>query len=369
MSKENRDYYSILGVDKAASVKDIKRAYRKLAARYHPDKNKEKGAEEKFKEVTNAYEVLSDPQKKQLYDQYGEAGVSGAAGNGGFPGGNPMGGFGGQYSQVFNMGDMSDIFSGMFGGFFGGGAGGRQGNRVERGEDREIVIELDFETANNGGAVTVKYDRYGICKECDGTGSKSKKTETCSQCKGTGVIQQQKATMLGNIMYQSPCPTCKGTGKEIKDPCTKCKTTGRVTENVDFEIKIPQGSYDGLTLKFAGGGNAGKNQGPSGDLYMTLKVKSFKDYQREKEILFKELEITPALATLGGNIDIDTPYGIKQLKIHSGTQPGEMYTLKSAGAFILGSERKGNMKLKIKVVIPKRVSRKEKLIWKQLPIE
>lgn len=366
MSKSENDYYKVLGVEKSASADEIKRAYRKLAAKYHPDKNKEPGAEEKFKEATEAYEVLSDPQKKQMYDQYGHAGMQGGFGGGAQ--GNPMGGDWSQYSQVFDMGNMADIFSGMFGDFFGGNVGGgaRRRSSVERGEDREVIIEVPFETANNGGTVTVKYDRYGTCKTCEGTGSTSKKKEECDVCKGSGVVNHQRQTMLGNMVYQSPCNNCNGTGKIIVDPCSTCKTTGRVAEKMTFDIKIPQGAYDGLVLRFSGGGNVGKHNGPAGDLYMTLEVESFKEYRREKETLYGDLDISPALAALGGNVDIETPYGKEAFKIPNGTQPGEIFTLKGAGAYILGSKKKGNMKLRANVVIPKKISRKDKKIWEQL---
>lgn len=370
MSKSGKSYYDILGVSKTASADEVKRAYRKLAAKYHPDRNKESNAEEKFKEVGEAYEVLSDQQKRQMYDQYGEAGVHG--GGPGGAGGNPSRGDWSQYSQVFDMGDMSNLFGGMFGDLFGasGGMGGRRRARrvdqSESGEDREVTIKIGFETANKGGEVTVEYERYGACKTCNGSGSTSGKTTECSKCGGSGMVQYQQATLLGNFMYQSPCPTCQGTGRVITDPCSQCKTTGRVAEKVRLDIKIPQGSYDGLTLKFRGGGNAGKHNGEAGDLYMTLKVSDFEKYRRDKETLYGELELHPAQATLGAEINVSTPYGAQRMTIPSGTQPGEVLTIKGAGAHKLGNASKGDMKLSIKVVIPKRLNREEKQLWEQL---
>lgn len=367
MSKSGKNYYEVLGIAKSASADEIKRAYRKLAAKYHPDRNKEKDAEEKFKEVGEAYEVLSDPQKRQMYDQYGEAGVQG--GGFGGQGGSPMGGDWSQYSQVFDMGDMSNLFGGMFGDFFGSSMGGRRRTRradeAEPGEDREVTIKIQFETANKGGSVTVEYERYGTCKTCKGSGSMSQKTTECQKCGGSGFVQFQQATLLGNFMYQSPCPTCQGTGRVISDPCSQCKTTGRISEKVHLDVKIPQGSYDGLTLKFRGGGNVGKHNGPAGDLYMTLNVASFKKYRRDKETLFGELELHPAQAVLGASIEIETPYGGQIVKIPAGTQPGDVLTVKGAGAHKLGSNSKGDMKLSMKVVIPKRLSRDEKKIWEE----
>lgn len=369
MSKSGKNYYDTLGVSKTATADEIKKAYRKLAAKYHPDRNKASDAEDKFKEVGAAYEVLSDAQKRQMYDQYGEAGVQSG---GGGQGGNPMGGDWSQYSQVFDMGDMNNLFGGMFGDLFGGGSsmGGRRRtnrpNQAEPGEDREVTIKIKFETANKGGEVTVEYERYGACKSCKGSGSTSQKTTECSKCGGAGVVQYQQATLLGNFMYQSPCPTCQGTGRVITDPCSQCKTTGRVAEKVHLDIKIPQGSYDGLTLKFHGGGNSGRHNGPSGDLYMTLRVAEFGKYRRDKETLFGELELHPAKAVLGGVVEIETPYGKQNITIPSGTQPNDVLTIKGAGAFKLGSNSKGDIKLTLKVVIPKRLSKEEKKMWEIL---
>jgi molecular chaperone DnaJ len=370
MSKSGKDYYESLGVSKTATAAELKKAYRKLAAKYHPDRNKEKDAEEKFKEVQQAYEVLSDPQKRQMYDTYGEAAVNGSAGQGGGGyGGNPAGGDWSQYSQVFDMGDMSDLFSGVFGNFFGAGGGGRRGSRraaVEPGEDRELEIEVSFETANDGGTITVQYERYETCKPCEGTGSTTKKKESCTKCGGSGFVQYQQATMLGNFMYQSPCPTCGGTGQMISDPCSACKTSGRVVAKVKLDIKIPQGSYEGLTLKFRGGGNAGKHNAPAGDLYLTLRVKQFGAFRRDKEIFYGTLEISPVQAVLGDEIEIKTPYGETKFFVPAGTQPGDVLVLRGFGPYKLGTNQKGEIKFTTKVVIPKKLSKDEKEKWEKL---
>ncbi|MCC7304515.1 DnaJ domain-containing protein [bacterium] len=369
MSKSGRNYYDILGVSKSASAGEIKKAYRKLAAKYHPDRNKESNAEEKFKEVGEAYEVLSDSNKRQMYDQYGEAGVSGSSGP---RGGSATTGDWSQYSQVFDMGDMSNLFGGMFGDLFGTGSsmGGRRRsqriNESEPGEDREVTIKIKFETANNGGDVTVEYDRYGVCKPCKGTGSLSQKTTTCSKCNGSGYVHYQQATPLGSFMYQSPCPTCNGSGKTITDPCPHCKTTGRVAEKMHLDIKIPQGAYNDLTLKFRGGGNIGKHNGEAGDLYITLSVPNFKTYRREREILYGELELHPVKAVLGSDVVIETPYGDIKVMIPAGTQPGDTITVRQAGAYKLGTSIKGDMKLFVKIVIPKKLSRTERQDWEEL---
>ncbi|WKZ23729.1 MAG: DnaJ domain-containing protein [Candidatus Dojkabacteria bacterium] len=367
MSKSGKNYYDVLGVPKTASVEEIKRAYRKLAAKFHPDRNKEKDAEEKFKEVGEAYEILSNPQKRQMYDQYGEAGVQGGFGGGQ---GSPMGGDWSQYSQVFDMGDMGDLFGGLFGDFFGRQSGGgrraRRTDQSEPGEDRELTIKIPFETANQGGEVTIEYERYGTCKGCKGTGSTTQKTTDCSRCQGSGMVQFQQATLLGSFMYQSPCPTCQGTGKTVSDPCSQCKTTGRVTEKVHLDIKIPQGSYDGLTLRFRGGGNVGKTNGPSGDLFLTMSVADFHTYRRDRETLFGELQLHPAQATLGARLDITTPYGTQRITVPAGTQPGEVITVKGAGAYKLGSNSKGELKLSVKVLIPKKLSREERKKWEAM---
>lgn len=373
MSKSGKDYYEVLGVAKTATQDEVKRAYRKLAAKYHPDRNKEANAEEKFKEVSEAYEVLSDKQKRQMYDQYGEAGVKG-----GFPGGqqgyggSPMGGDWSQYSQVFDMGDMSDMFSGIFGNLFGNASGmggsrrGKKRDAAEVGEDRELTLKVSFEEANNGGAVTVEYERYGACATCEGTGSTSKKRTTCTKCNGAGYVHYQQATMLGNFVYESPCPTCQGTGQMISDPCSRCRASGRVVEKFKLDIKIPRGSYDGLILKFRGGGNVGKLGGTAGDLYITLKAEGFKKFRRDRETLFGELEISPARATLGGPVEIETPYGKVEVKVPTGTQPGADLIMKGYGAYKLGTDQKGDIRLKVNVAIPKKLSKKEKELWEQL---
>lgn len=373
MSKTGKDYYEILGVTKSASAAELKKAYRKLAAKYHPDRNKEKDAEDKFKEVQQAYEVLSDPQKKQMYDTYGEDAVNGNAAQspGAGYGGAAAGGDWSQYSQVFDMGDMSDLFSGMFGNLFGSnmGGSGRSGSRrsaVEPGEDRELEIEVPFATANDGGTVTIQYERYDTCEKCAGTGSTTKKKTTCTKCGGSGFVQYQQATMLGNFMYQSPCPTCGGTGQMISDPCPACKTAGRVVSKVKLDIKIPQGSYDGLTLKFHGGGNAGKNNAPSGDLYLTLRVKQFGKFRREKEIFYGTLEISPVQAVLGAEIDVETPYGKTSFMVPAGTQPGDVLILKNFGPYKLGTNQKGEIRFTTKIIIPKKLSREEREKWQKL---
>jgi molecular chaperone DnaJ len=364
MSKQNNDYYEILNVSKTASADEIKKSYRKLAAKYHPDRNKSPDAEEKFKQVGEAYEVLSDPQKRNVYDSYGKAGYEQyARSGGGQPGGSQWQDFG----TTFDMGDMSDLFGGLFGNLFEEQMTGRKSRRnQEVGEDREVTLEVPFDIANEGGEVTLTYERYVSCKTCAGVGSTTGKMITCEQCQGSGYVHVRNASFLGSFMYASQCPTCGGAGKRPENPCSTCKTTGRIPDAVSVKLKVPKGSYDGLTLKFAGGGNVGRNNGQSGDLYVVLTVPKFDKYERRKENLYGEAKIPVTSAVLGGSIEIKTPYGDKIISFPAGIQDGEILKIKGQGAYKLGASQKGDILLTVKLEVPKKLSGEQKRLWQEL---
>ncbi len=359
----NKDYYEILGISKNATQDEIKRAYRKLVAKYHPDKNKSPDAEQKFKEIQEAYEVLSDPDKRKAYDQYGKAGVEGFYNN--------ASNFN-NYETIFNMGDMGDLFGdlleGLFGASFRGNTRTRQRTttRQQPGEDIQLNLNLDFDTANNGGEYEIKYKRFVPCKECKATGSKTGKYKTCTQCKGTGHINQVSNSLFGQVVFSRVCPMCKGTGEIPEQICNVCKGSGRVLEEVKLKIRIPKGAYDGLVLRFTGGGHVGPANGPAGDLYIRLNVQTPQGYTRRFENLYTTLKIHPALATLGGKTTIQTPYGEADIKIPKATQHGDIIKLKGYGAYKLNSDKKGDLFVKILIDIPKRISRKQKKLWEEL---
>ena len=370
MSNSEKDYYDILGVNRDASQDEIKRAYRKLAAKYHPDKNKAPDAEEKFKKVREAYEVLSDPQKRKAYDQYGQAGVEGfnayGAGNMGWQ----------DFGTIFDMGDLSSIFGNLFQDFFGAQVGrswGRSrrtntktGASATRGSDIKITLNLDFKQANQGGEFEISYKRYSICEDCKGTGSKTGKYVVCSVCGGTGQVQRMQSSFLGQIVFTSPCPSCKGSGQVPEKICDVCKGEGRVLKDVTLKIKVPKGSYDGLTLRFKQGGNVGKRGGIPGDLYVILKVKDYKGFTRKRENLYTDIKIPVTKAVLGGVIEIDTPYGPLKVKIPKGVQPGDILKIPEYGAYKLGEDKRGDLFIKVDIDIPKRLTKRQKALWEEL---
>ena len=364
------DYYEILGVDKNASAQEIKRAYRKLAAKYHPDKNKSPDAEEKFKQIQKAYEVLSDPEKRKAYDSYGEAGVEGFS-----QGFNGAGANWADFGNAFDMGDMSSILEGIFGSFFGGYPGGfRSGARsqsrardyAQDGADIKMEVNIPFEIANNSGEYEVNYKAYVACDKCKGTGSLTGKYKTCDVCKGRGVVQSVRNTFLGQIVMQSECRKCHGTGKVPEQVCSACNGTGRVIKSVPLKIKIPKGAYDGLVLRFRNGGHAGLKGGKPGDLYIILRVKDFKNFTRKKENLYTTVDVPVAKMVVGGVIKLDTPYGEIDVKIPAGIQHGDIIRVKGYGAYKLGEDKKGDLYIKIKALIPKKVSGEEKKLWQRI---
>ncbi|MDD4382142.1 MAG: molecular chaperone DnaJ, partial [Candidatus Dojkabacteria bacterium] len=355
-----RDYYDVLGVDKKASQSEIKKAYRKLVKKYHPDVNKEGDSEEKFKEVQEAYEVLSDESKRSAYDQFGHAGTAG------FDGGS---------SYDFNQGgapfDMGDIFNSFFGGSgfgfdFGNFSSG--GNRVEeKGSDIRYRVRLSFMEAMKGGEYKIKITRDTACEECKGTGSKSGKVETCPECKGSGQQRQVRNTIFGSIAVMGVCQKCMGRGTIIKDPCQKCRGTGVISEQESISIKIPAGAYDGMVLRFRNGGNAGRHGTPNGDLYVEIEVEPSTIFERRGNDIYSQQDIKVYTAVLGGDIKINTILGDVKLKIPKGTQSGTIFRIKGKGCPVLNTEdKRGDHYVRINVEIPAKLNRKEKELWEEI---
>jgi len=351
-----RDYYEVLGVSKTATDQEIKRAYRKLAKQYHPDVATGHDAEEKFKEVGEAYEVLSDGDKRAAYDRYGHA-----ATDGNFGGGNPFGG--GGFGGAGGFGGFEDIFGSMFGGAFGGGGGGRANpNGPQRGQDLAKAVTLTFEEAVFGATKEVTLNREEECVKCGGSGARSKDdVKTCTRCSGTGRIVEVQNTILGRMQTQTTCPTCDGTGKEITHKCDACYGRGTTNKTKTIEVKIPAGVDDGQRLRVGGQGEAGRNGGPAGDLYVQFRVLNHNFYERDGADLHCEMPITFTQATLGDEIEVPLLDGKKvALTIPAGTQPGAVLRMRGKGIKILNREAFGDIYVNIKVVVPKKVTARQR---------
>lgn len=350
---DKRDYYEVLGIDKSADESQIKKAYRTLAKKYHPDMNPgDKVAEENFKEVNEAYAVLSDPEKKSKYDQFGHAAFDPSAG--GFDGG--FGGFGG----FGDFGDISDIFSSMFGGF-GGASSQRRRNGPIRGDDIGATVTISFEEAAFGVKKDITYNRIQKCHDCDGSGAaKGTSAETCPQCRGSG--QMRVNQMLGGMQFQTTktCSNCRGTGKIIKNPCSNCRSTGYVKVSKKLEVNIPAGIDDGERIALRGQGSDGRNGGSTGDLILTIRVKPHNIFERDGYDLYCEVPITVSEAILGAEIDVPTLEGPVKFKIPEGTQPGTQFTLRQKGITVVNSQRKGDLIFRVNVEIPKNLNEKQK---------
>ncbi len=356
---EKRDYYEILGIDKNASEKEIKKAYRLLAKKYHPDHNKEEGAEEKFKEVSEAYEVLSDDSKRKAYDQFGHAGTQGFGS--GFDGGYQYGG------DPFDMGNLGDIFGSIFGNGFGFGQGfsSSQG-RSNSGSDLHYKIKLDFLESMKGGEYKLNISKEVTCQKCSGTGSNDGKSKICSTCGGRGRVQRVQNSFFGQVSVVTECPDCHGEGNVISDPCSECKGKGVVSEKKSVKIKVPAGAYDEMVLRFRGGGNAGERGSESGDLYVEISVEPHEIFERRGNDIYTDLEIDPAIAVLGDNVDADTIDGPVQLRIPSGTQPGAIFKMSGKGAPIIGRESFGDQYVRIKIKIPEKLTREQRQLWEKM---
>ncbi len=347
MADNKRDYYEVLGVDRSADDGAIKKAYRSLAKKYHPDMNPDnKEAEQKFKEVNEAYAVLSDADKRAKYDQFGHAGVDGGA--------EGFGGFGGGFGDF----DFGDIFSSFFG---GGGGGASRRNAPMRGDDVEIHITLTFEEAVFGCKKDISYARIEKCADCSGSGAaKGSTPETCSVCGGSGQVRVQQKTMLGIMQTTRTCDTCRGRGKIIKNPCGNCRGTGYVKLTKKLSVTIPAGIDDMQRIALRGEGSDGRNGGGRGDLLITVSVRPHALFKRRGYDIYCDIPITFAEAALGAQIDVPTVDGTETYTIPEGTQTGTMFTLKGRGVQVMGGKGRGDMRFTVNVEVPRNLSNQQK---------
>ena len=350
MAQEKRDYYEVLGVSKGASEDEIKRAYKKLARKYHPDMNPgDKEAEEKFKEVNEANEVLSDPDKKARYDQFGFAGV------------DPNYGAGGGYGAGgFDFGDLGDIFGSFFGGGFGGG-GQRRRNGPQRGESIRMSVSVDFTEAAFGCEKEVTVERSEQCPTCKGNGCAPGTTpEVCPDCHGSGAVTQSQRTPFGVMQTQAVCGKCRGTGKIIHQPCPDCHGSGRARKRKTVKVNIPAGIDNGQTISLRGQGHAGKNGGPNGDLLITVMVKPHDIFRREGTSVFCEAPITFTQAVLGAEMEIPTIDGKVKYTIPEGPQTGTVFRLRGKGIPVLNGHGRGDQYVTVTIETPRGLNREQK---------
>lgn len=347
---EKRDCYEILGISKSATDDEIKKAYRRMAKQYHPDANPgNKEAEDKFKEVNEAYSILSDPDKKSNYDRFGYAGVDPSAGGGGFGGG---------FSGGFDMGDIFDMFGGMFG---GGSSRGSRANAPMQGDDVGVRVTIDFNEAVFGCKKDVSFTRTESCGECGGSGAaKGTSAQTCRKCGGRGTITVQKRTPFGMMQSSQACDECGGSGKIIQTPCKECRGNGRVRKNKTLEVNIPAGIDNGQRIALHGQGDSGINGGPAGDLIIQVAVRRHEYFVRDGFNLHLELPITFAQAALGAKITIPTPDGSGELTIPEGTQSGTTFSVRGKGVPRVNGRGRGDLLVTVSVETPKGLSKKQK---------
>lgn len=344
-----RDFYEVLGLSKTADEKEIKRAYKRLAMKYHPDRNQgDKESEAKFKEIKEAYEILSDAQKRAAYDQYGHAAFE-------------QGGFGGQGGGGFGGGaDFGDIFGDVFGDIFGGG---RRQQRAARGSDLQYNIDLTLEEAVRGVTKEIRIPTLETCDKCHGSGAKEgTSAETCSTCHGAGQVHLRQ----GFFTVQQACPTCHGRGKVIKEPCSKCHGDGRVERSKTLSVKIPAGVDTGDRIRLSGEGEAGENGAPAGDLYVQVHVRQHHIFERDGNNLYCEVPINFAIAALGGEIEVPTLDGRVKLKIPAETQTGKMFRMKGKGVKSVRSSSIGDLMCRVVVETPVKLNEKQKELMQQL---
>ena len=359
MAENKRDYYEVLGVDKSASAEEIKKAYRKSAMKYHPDRNPgDKEAEEKFKELGEAYEVLSDPDKKARYDQFGFAGVDPnyGAGQGG-------GAYGGGYSGFGDFGDLGDIF----GSFFGGGSRSQNRNAPRRGENVGIKLELTFEEAAFGCEKDVTISRVESCAACSGTGSADGKVDTCTMCRGSGQVRTTQNFMGMQMQSTSTCPQCNGRGKMIRTPCQTCKGRTMVRRNQKIKVRVPAGVDAGQSVRVRGEGNVGTNGGPAGDVLVEIYIRKHPIFQRRGTDVLCEVPISFTQAALGSKIQVPTLDGKVEFDIPDGTQTGREFVLREKGIPEVGNpRRRGNHRFTVVVETPTRLTREQKELLMKL---
>ena len=359
-----RDYYEVLGVDKTASDAEIKKAYRKLAMKFHPDKNPDnKAAEESFKEASEAYEVLSDANKKQKYDQYGHAGLEGAFGGGGFSWDNFT--HAGDFSDIFGGGGLGSIFEHLFGGGFGGG-GARSSRSSNRGEDLQIALSLTLEEINKGVDKKIKINVQDSCEVCKGTGSSDGSTQSCSQCNGSGQVRQIQRSLFGQMQTVVTCPSCNGTGKIIKNKCSKCGGDGRNAKSKTISINIPAGVSEGQYIRLRGQGNRGKFGGQNGDILVLIHEKEHEVFERQEADLVCDFPVSFSQAALGTEILCPTLASKVKMKIPSGTQSGKVFRLRGQGLPHVNSSYHGDLFVKVRVITPTKLNGEEKELFKKL---
>ncbi len=357
MADAKRDYYEVLGIDKGADDDTIKKAYRTLAKKYHPDMNQgDPEAEKKFKEVNEAYSVLSDSEKRAKYDRFGHDAFDPAAGGG--YGGGYGGGFGGGFGD---FSDLGDIFSSMFGGGFGGSSSQRR-NGPMRGDDLSLRLTLTFEEAVFGCKKEINYSRVENCSSCHGSGAAAGSSpETCPTCHGSGQVRVTQRTMLGMMQTTKVCDTCGGKGKIVKNPCPECKGNGKVRAKKSIEINIPAGIDEGQRVARKGYGNDGSNGGPAGDLFVYISVKPHKFFQRDGYDVYVDVPITFAEAALGGEIDVPMLDGSSEkYKIPDGTQTGTTFTMRGKGIKVINGRGNGDLHFTVTIETPKNLSEKQK---------
>ena len=345
----DRDYYETLGIQRNASTDEIKAAFRKLARQYHPDVNKEADAEEKFKEINEAYGVLSDADKRARYDRYGRAGLG------------DMGGM-----PDFATMDFSDIFEEILGGFgFSTGRGSRRSPR--RGRDLQMAVTLTFEEAVFGVEKEVEFQREETCSTCNGSGAEPGTSPTrCATCNGQGEVRQVRQTFLGQMVQSATCPTCNGRGETISSPCKTCRGGGLERKTVKKKVQIPAGVDGGTQIRLAGEGQPGANGGPHGSLFLVLDVKRHKFFQRRENDIFLNLDINVAQATLGAEVEVPTLEGDEKLKIPSGTQPGKVFTLKGKGVPYVRRNGRGDQRVIVNVAVPEKLSKEQRELFEKL---
>ena len=355
MAENKRDYYEVLGVQKGATDAEIKKAYRKLAKENHPDLNPgDKAAEARFKEANEAYEVLSDSDKRARYDQFGFAGVDPNYGAG-------SGGYGGGFDGSFDFGDLGDIFGSFFGGSGFGGGGRSSRNGPQRGESLRVGLTITFEEAAFGCEKEVVLERVEQCETCHGSGAApGTSPETCSNCGGSGQVQQRRQTPMGVFATTGPCPRCGGKGKIIKSPCRDCGGSGQVRRRKTIKVNIPAGIDDGQIVSLRGQGNAGKNGGPAGDLLITVMVQPHELFRRDGVDVFCEAPITFAQAVLGAELEIPTIDGKVKYSIPEGTQTGTVFRLKGKGIPVLNGRGRGDQYVTVTIETPRNLNKEQK---------
>ncbi len=366
-----RDYYEVLGVSKTATDEELKKAYRKLAKKYHPDANPDnkEEAEKKFKELNEAYETLSDPQKRRMYDQFGPDGPQGFGGAGG-----PFGGQNGYYSYTTSgfdgfgdFGDLGDIFSSFFGGGFGGRTS-RTSNAPRKGADLNVHTDISFEESYLGTEKEIIITRNEKCSTCHGTGAKpGTSVVKCTMCNGTGQVKQVQNTILGQMQTTRTCTNCHGTGEIIKEPCESCRGKGTVRKQPKIKVKIPAGIDDGQTVVLRGEGEPGEKGGPNGDLYITVRVKRHSIFTRKGNTVFCEIPITITQASLGAELEIPLVNGTKEkYRIPDGTQTGTKFTIRNKGFKSVNSSAQGDLIFTVIVQTPKRLTKEQRDLLTQL---